>query len=155
MKTVIDSEMSPPSDGLQHHKIILKSFIIFVGQDEKAREELAINMVANDGAGTSIADAILPSPAKIGRKRSIENVELDAETSAYIDNLLGLWIASSTLPVSLVDNENMERFVKALHPQVTYWLYFIPNNDDQLLVNYQYFQIKSMETPKIPFSSLI
>ena len=100
---------------LQHHKTILKSFIIFVGQDEKAREELAINMVANDGAGTSIADAILPSPAKIGRKRSMENVELDAETSAYIDNMLGLWIASSTLPVSLVENENIERFVKVFY----------------------------------------
>ena len=94
---------------------------IFIGQDEKAREDLLNNVekASTSTSGTSIVDVIIKKPAmKSSRKRSNENFPLDAETSEYYDSLLGLWIATSTLPVSLVQNPHMVRFVNALNPQV-------------------------------------
>ena len=64
---------------------------------------------------TSIADSILKKPLK--RKKVA--AKLDQSEKDYLDSLLALWVASSTTPVSVVNDEKFKEFLANLNPEVS------------------------------------
>ena len=92
-------------------------------KDERAKMNIMEKAYAARGGnqGTSLADSIIKKPTGDGggRSRKRKADTLDQETVEYYDSLFGLWIASSALPTSLVDNPNMARFCSALNDKVS------------------------------------
>ena len=90
-----------------------------VGLDDQARDNIAEKIFVNTRpSGTPVANVIIKNPTPVKRGRKASNQELDKETSDYIDQCLGYWVASSTLPLQIVENPNMVRFCGALQPMV-------------------------------------
>ena len=96
-----------------------RMIISCVGLDDQARDNIAEKiLVGSHPSGTPVADVIIKNPTRVKQGRKASNQELDRETSDYIDQCLGYWVASSTLPFQIVENPNMVRFCGALHPKV-------------------------------------
>ena len=59
------------------------------------------------------------TPAKIRRKSSSsEKSSWSAESQQSSDKMLAIWIGGSNLPVSAVEDPNMEKYVKTLNSKV-------------------------------------
>ena len=96
--------------------------LLLSAKDEKERMQIMQKAYGSESSGqsSSMADSILNVPATATKRKADA---LDKTTSEYYDSLLGLWIASTSLPVSIVDNPHMIRFVGALNNKVFYLLF--------------------------------
>ena len=52
-------------------------------------------------------------------KRKKVAAKLDQSEKDYLDSLLALWVASSTTPVSVVNDEKFKDFLANLNPEVS------------------------------------
>lgn len=104
---------------------------VLIGVDEANR----LQLVGEEGEGASAADVLIDKPssskarsprprvvskaAGVKRTRRKEEEGLDPEYQEFCDNLLALWVASSTLPVTLTRHPGMKAWVKALNSKVS------------------------------------
>ena len=96
----------------------------------------ARNRALIPASGTPASDLLCPPPVETeSRRKRKEQVMIHSpllnpfnikskfqpwsqEDQDHADKRLALWIATSTLPVSMVRNPNMEGFLKVLNPKV-------------------------------------
>ena len=62
------------------------------------------------------SSSLIQKPVK---KRKVGG-KLDVEEQEYLDSLLAICIARTTMSVSLVDDENLRKFLKELNPEVIF-----------------------------------
>ena len=58
-------------------------------------------------------------------KRKKGSSKIDKEEQEYLDNLLAICVARTTMSVHFVDDENFQKFLKELNPEVKLSLFYV------------------------------
>ena len=92
-----------------------------VGEEPEQRESLADVLLEKPGSSTNTGSPprVLSKAAGVKRKYNKKDLAIDPEYQELCDNLLAVWVASSTQPVTLTRHPGMQAWVKALNSKVT------------------------------------
>ena len=104
--------------------------MLFTGKDEAHRRTVQESRESREPTHSTAPALIMTTPerpstssetppAKIRRKSSsTETSSWSAESQQSSDKMLAIWIGGSNLPVSAVEDPNMEKYVKTLNSKV-------------------------------------
>ena len=87
-------------------------YIVCVGLDDEAKSVL-VEKQKNDSAPGPSSNSLISRPGK--RKRG---GKMEKDEKEYLDYLFAKFVATSTTPTSIGDNEQFMEFVKELNPEV-------------------------------------